>query len=53
MKDEPKAAEVGNFRQIVCFKLLACIIEEQVYAHLNQNGLLPVEQKGCKGSVVH
>jgi len=55
MKDERKAAEGRNFRPIACLqttiKLLTGIIAEQAYAHVNQHGLLPVEQKGCrKGS---
>jgi len=53
MKDETNAPKVGDFRPIAClpttFKLR--IVAELVYAYLNQNGSLSVEQKGCrKGS---
>jgi len=48
MKDETNAAKVGDFRPIAClpttFKLR--IVAELVYAYLNQNGSLSIEQKG-------
>ena len=52
MKDETKGAEVRNYRPIAClpttFKLLTGIIAEHIYGHLNRNGLLLDEQKGCR-----
>jgi len=52
MKAETKEAEVGNYRPIAClpttFKLLTGIIAEHVYGHLDRNGFLLDEQKGCK-----
>ena len=52
MKDETKGAEFGNYRPIAClpttFKLLTGIIAEHIYRHLDRNGLLLDEQKGCR-----
>ena len=44
-----------NYRPITClpttYKMLTSIITERVYNHLDENDLLPKEQKGCrKGS---
>ena len=54
-KDKSKGNEASNYRPITCFplmqKLLTGVIAEQIYAHLDQEKLLPEEQKGCmKGS---
>jgi len=52
MKDETKGAEFGNYRPIAClpttFKLLTGIIAEHIYGHLDRNGLLLDEEKGCR-----
>ena len=54
-KDKNKSNVVNNYRPITClslmWKLLTGIIADQIYAHLDQEKLLPEEQKGCrKGS---
>ena len=47
MTKEPK-----NYRPITClsttYKLLTSILTERTYKHLDENNLLPLEQKGCK-----
>jgi len=52
MKDKEKGTAVENYRPITClpttWKLLSAIISEEIYKHLAQNNLLPVEQKGCR-----
>ena len=30
------------------WRLLACVIADQIYAYLDQEKLLPQEQKGCR-----
>ena len=55
LKDESKHNVVSNYRPITClplmWKLLTGVIAGQIYAHLDQEKLLPQEQKGCrKGS---
>ena len=51
-KDARKRNAVGNYRPIAClnllWKLLTGIINQNVYDHLNQQKLLPEEQKGCR-----
>jgi hypothetical protein len=51
LKDRAKGPVVENYRPITClptsWKLLTSIIAEEMYAHLENNNLLPVEQKGC------
>ena len=47
--------ESKNYRPITClsttYKLLTSILSERTYKHLDENDLLPLEQKGCrKGS---
>lgn len=41
-----------NYRPITClpttYKILTSIITERVYKHLDENDLLPKEQKGCR-----
>ena len=54
-KDKSKGNVSSNYRQITClplmWKLLRGAIADQIYAHLDQEKLLPEEQKGCrKGS---
>ena len=54
-KDKSKGNVESNYRSITClpliWKLLAGVIVDQIYAHLDQEKLLPEEQKGCrKGS---
>ena len=54
-RDKSKGNVAGNYRPITClplmWKLLTGVIADQVNAHLDQEKLLPEEQKGCrKGS---
>ena len=52
VKEEIKGSEDGNYRPIAClpttFTLLTGIIAEHVYGHLDRNGFLRNEQKGCR-----
>ena len=55
LKDPAKGNAADNYRPIAClplmWKLLTGIFAEKIYEHLEQNSLLPDEQKGCrKGS---
>ena len=54
-KDKSKGNVASNYRPITCLplmrKLLTGAIADQIYANLDQEKLLPEEQKGCrKGS---
>ena len=54
-KDKSKGNVASNYRPISClplmWKLLTGVIADQIYLHLDQEKLLPEEQKGCrKGS---
>ena len=54
-KDKSKGNVASNYRPLTCFpiiwKLLTDVIADQIYAHLDQEKLLPQEEKGCrKGS---
>ena len=54
-KDKSKGNVASNYRPVTCLpllrKLLTCLIADQIYAHLDQEKLLPEEQKGRrKGS---
>ena len=54
-KEKSKGSATSNYRTITClpliWKLLTGVIADQIYAHLDQEKLLPEEQKGCrKGS---
>ena len=54
-KDESKGNAANNYRPItslpLMWKFLTGVIADQIYAHLDQEKLLPEEQKGCrKGS---
>ena len=52
MKDKSKGGKVTNYRPITClsilWKLFTSIFSDSIYQHLDQNELLPVEQKGCR-----
>ena len=52
LKDIAKGNAVDNYRPISClplmWKLLTGIIAETMYGHLEENDILPEEQKGCK-----
>ena len=52
MKDKEKGRDVKNFRPITClplmWKLLTGVLSEEMYKHLEENELLPDEQKGCR-----
>ena len=49
-KDAREGNAVGNYRPMSClnlvWKVLTIIINQKVYDHLNQQKLLPEEQKG-------
>ena len=51
-KDKSKGNIASNYRPITCFlsmwKLLSGVIADQIYGHLDQQKLLPEEQKGCR-----
>ena len=51
-KDGSNGNAVDNFRLIFClplmWKLMTGMIAEKVYEFLDTNGILPVEQKGCR-----
>ena len=54
-KGKSKGYLASNYRPIIClplmWKLLTGVIADPIYAHLDQEKLLPEEQKGCrKGS---
>ena len=54
-EDKGKGNVASNYRPITClplmWKLLTGVIADQIYAHLDQEKLLPEEHKGCrKGS---
>ena len=52
LKDKSKGNVASTYRPITClrlsWKLLTGVIADQIYAHLEQEKLLPEEQKGCK-----
>ena len=54
-KDKSKGNTASNYRPIIClpymWKLLTGVIADQIHAHLDQEELLPEEEKVCwKGS---
>ena len=53
-KDKSKENVASNYRPATClplmWKLLTGVIADQIYAHLDQEKLLPEEQKGCRKS---
>ena len=52
MKDPVKGTAADNYRPIAClplmWKLLTGIFSEKMYQHLEDQSLLPDEQKGCR-----
>ena len=51
-KEPTKGIKASNFRPISClplmWKLITSILGDSMYAYLDENSLLPSEQKGCK-----
>ena len=51
-KDKSKDNLASNYRPITCLplmsKLLTVVIADQIYTHLDQEKLLPEEQKGYR-----
>ena len=51
-KDKSKDNVASNYRSITClplmWKLLTGVIADQIYAHLDEEKLLPEEQKGYR-----
>ena len=51
-KDKSKGNVASNYRPITClplmWKLLTGVIADQIYAHLDQDKLIPEEQKWCR-----
>ena len=52
MKDKEKGADVTNYRPITClpimWKVLTGVISDDMYEYLDEEKLLPQEQKGCR-----
>ena len=52
LKDKSKENKVRNYRPITClplmWKLYTGIIADEIYNHLEENDLLPEEQKRCR-----
>ena len=52
LKGKSKENEVSNYRPITClplmWKLITGIVADEIYNHLEENDLLPEEQKGCR-----
>ena len=50
-KNKRKGSEVSNYRSMNClplmWKLLTDIVADDIYNHLEENDLLPEEQKSC------
>ena len=53
-KDKTKGNAASNYRPITClpfmWKLSTGVIADQIYPNLDQEKLLPEEQKGCRKS---
>ena len=51
-KDKAKENIASNYRPITClplvWKLLTCILADEIYDYLEKKILLPEEQKGCR-----
>ena len=51
-KDKNKDNVASNYKPVIClplmWKLLTGVIADQIYAYLDQQKLLPEEQKGCR-----
>ena len=52
LKEKNKENEVSNYRPTTClplmWKLITDIVADEIYNHLEENGILPEEQKGCQ-----
>ena len=52
LKDKRKGNEVSNYWLITClpllWKLITGIVADEIYNHLEENDLLPKEQKSCR-----
>ena len=52
LTDKSKGNEVSNYRPITClplmWKLIAGIVADEIYNHLEENDFLPEEQKGFR-----
>ena len=52
LKNPDEPTKVSNYRPITCltttWKLLTSIIADEIYNHLEESGLIPWQQKGCK-----
>ena len=52
-KDKSKGNETSNYGPITClpltWKLLTGIIADEIYGFLENKGILPEKQKGCRG----
>ena len=55
--DKSKGNVASNYRPVtslpLMWKLLTCVIADQIYAHLHLEKLLPEEQKGCRKGLVY
>ena len=51
LKGKSKGNKVSNYRPITCLRLvwelITGIVADEIYNHLEENDLLPEEQKGC------
>ena len=51
-KDKSKGTFASNYRPIIClplcWKILTALLTDEIYAFLENNQLLPEEQKGCR-----
>ena len=51
-KDKSKGNDVSNYRLITClpltWKLLTGIIADEIFGFLENEGILPEEQEGCR-----
>ena len=51
-KDPDKGVAPSNYRPITClpvmWKLFSGVMSDSIYEHLDEKGLFPLEQKGCK-----
>ena len=54
LKEKEKGNVAPNFRPITClplmWKVFTGVMEKELYKHLEENNLLPDEQKGCRRS---
>ena len=51
-KDKSKGRDASNYRPItclpLCWKLLTALLSDEIYSFLEENQILPEEQKGCR-----